>query len=204
VTTKEEIMGDIFDEVSKALADRDSRRKALRRMGAGLAGVVGVSVVARPADVHAAPNQCASACADQPGARKAACTQACKECGGDVSRLCFGERNVVCCQGTNTTCCRSQQGVSKCCGEGTYCCNFRTSGGAACCQVFRFERTATTFSQTGEDCCSTGGGGTGSNTCCRLEFKCAIVGGDFRCNSTGGCNFQEGGCNPVQPITFPS
>jgi hypothetical protein len=72
-------------------------------------------------------------CAGLPGPQKAACTQACRKCGGDFDRVCFeegpfGPASFVCCpEGTFCV-----GGTGQCCEEGTEPC-FGPSGELTCC-----------------------------------------------------------------------
>jgi hypothetical protein len=109
---------DDFEELSKALARGVSRRKALRLVAASVAS--GVLSGLGLGHVRAAPNRCAQACAFEPkGPRQAACKQACKRCGGDLSRVCFGTE-IICCP-PDSVCCDGPAGTT-CCAEGEQCC----------------------------------------------------------------------------------
>ncbi len=110
-----------FDRLTKDLATSSNRRRLLRGLTAGVAGVVGL---ARGATVtEAAPNECAVACAGQPGARGAACRQACKKC-GSLQNVCgnYVTGQYECCarQGCCADCdrftCRQF-----CCPSGQFC-----------------------------------------------------------------------------------
>jgi hypothetical protein len=108
---------DRFAELSKAAAQSVSRRQALRLAVGGLAGAAFAGVGL--GNASAAPNRCAQFCASEPpGPRRAACKQACKQCGGDVSRICFGAE-IICCP-PDTTCCESSTAMF-CCPAGTRC-----------------------------------------------------------------------------------
>ena len=62
------------------------------------------------------------------GPAHASCLQACRACGGDVSRVCpqgfggfFGSNLPQICCATGTSCCPSVTGTSTCCPAGTGC-----------------------------------------------------------------------------------
>lgn len=108
---------DRFAELSRAAAQTVSRRRALRLAVGGLAGVAFAGVGLGSAG--AAPNRCAQVCASEPaGPRRAACKQACKQCGGDLAQMCFGAQ-IICCPG-ETSCCESSSG-SFCCPANSAC-----------------------------------------------------------------------------------
>jgi hypothetical protein len=75
-----------FDDLSKALASGVSRRQALRLIAGGVGGTVLAAVGVGRA--KAAVNPCSAFCATFHGAAHSECMQACKACGGDVTRLC--------------------------------------------------------------------------------------------------------------------
>jgi len=111
-----------FDELSKVLARDISRREALRRLAAGLTAMALSGLGVRR--VEAAPNPCAVFCSQffPPGPARAACKQACQRCGGDVSRVCFGATNAVCCA-PDAVCCISPSGAATCCAPEENCMN---------------------------------------------------------------------------------
>src|SRR5438046_840669 len=96
---------DQFDELSKALANGLSRREALRRLGGGL---LGAALAALGLDeAKAAPIPCAEACSQHfpPGPVWAACRrEACQKCNGEITRVCFGQTNAICCA-PGSSCC---------------------------------------------------------------------------------------------------
>jgi hypothetical protein len=124
-----------FDEFTKAFSTGVSRRTVVRGF---VAGISGAALAALGRSAEAAPKTCTVGCAGLPGPRKAACKQACRECGGDFDRVCFeegpfGPVNFVCCPegtfcvgGTGACCpvgtepCFGPDGVT-CCPEGTFC-----------------------------------------------------------------------------------
>ena len=109
--------GDRFAALSKAAAQTVSRRQALRLAIGGLAGAAFAGVGLGSAS--AAPNRCAQVCAFEPaGPRRAACKQACKQCSGDISQMCFGAE-IICCPGESSCCENSTE--SFCCPAGTAC-----------------------------------------------------------------------------------
>lgn len=131
--------GHRFDQLARSLSSGISRRGVVRGMAASLAGLA-AGLVGR--STGAAPNPCAVGCAGLPGPQKAACTQACRRCDGDFTRVCFefgpfGPINFTCCpEGTfcvgeagvcceiGTQPCFGPEGVT-CCPEGSFC-NFET------------------------------------------------------------------------------
>jgi hypothetical protein len=161
--------GQRFDELTKKLAATVSRRGLLRTLAGGVAAA-GAALTHRGAS--AAPNACAVGCAGLPGPQKAACTQACKRCGGDFSRVCaqfgpFGPTGFTCCpEGTicdeftgaclEVTICPTGEPAESCaagittdCGEGGACALVvNVDGGCAC-----VERVCSfTACTTGADC----------------------------------------------------
>jgi len=138
-------MANQFDELSKALAAGISRREALRRIGSGLVGATLAALGLGKAD--AAPNPCSVFCSKNfpPGPARAACLQACRQCGADVSRVCFGATNAICCA-PDSSCCNSSTGSAFCCPEHGNCC------GDGCCSA-------------GQNCCL----GSSGFFCCEGE-----------------------------------
>jgi hypothetical protein len=110
-----------FDELSKALARGLPRREVLRRIGSGLASAALTTFSFGKA--NAAPSPCAVFCSGQfpPGPRRASCQQACRQCNADVSRVCFGATNTICCP-PGGSCCGSSTGAVFCCPPETSCC----------------------------------------------------------------------------------
>jgi hypothetical protein len=109
--------GERFAEFSKAAAQTVSRRQALRLGIAGLGGaaLAGLGL----GNAGAAPSRCSQICANEPaGPRRAACKQACKQCGGDLSRICFGAE-IICCP-PETSCCEGPTGTV-CCPADSVC-----------------------------------------------------------------------------------
>src|SRR5436309_6352779 len=70
----------------------------------------------------AAPSGCAVFCGKTSftsGPAHASCLQACRQCGGDVSRVCQGPTGSICCA-SGTSCCSGPSGAT-CCSSGTVC-----------------------------------------------------------------------------------
>jgi hypothetical protein len=80
--------GERFDFLTRVFATRATRRGALGGMLGGAAALAGAARGRGP--VAAAPKSCTVACAGLPGPQKAACKQACRECGGDINSVCIG------------------------------------------------------------------------------------------------------------------
>jgi hypothetical protein len=124
-----------FDQITRSYASSPSRRRLL----GGLTGAVAASFAAfgeKGSQADAAPNACSVGCASLQGPRKAACKQACKDCGGDFDALCidygpFGPVSIVCCQ-DGTYC----AGDGTCCAVGIESCT--GSGGTVCCDPATF------------------------------------------------------------------
>jgi hypothetical protein len=122
--------GSQFDRLTKVLAGGVSRRRVVR---GGLGSLIGAALAALGRGAAAAPSTCSVYCADQPGARKAACKQACRQCGGDPAQVCHNDETgeFACCpagQGCfGGICCASPDQVCfgangpVCCAEGTFC-----------------------------------------------------------------------------------
>jgi len=87
-----------FDRFTKTVAATHSRRQLLRGALGGLAAAALATVSGRDR-ARAAPNPCAVFCADQPGPRKAACKQACRQCDNDPTQVCrnFETGAFTCC-----------------------------------------------------------------------------------------------------------
>ena len=132
--------GQRFDHITKSLAIGKSRRNLLKSLVGSLAAA-GVVTAGREQTL-AAPDQCSVACASEPGPRKAACKQACKECGGrqnvcstfssftccpgaaeGTSQCCYNRATdaYVCCVGRNSCCYDNLTGTQYCCPVGTQC-----------------------------------------------------------------------------------
>lgn len=119
--------GSRFDDLTRTLAAGASRRRVLGALGGLAAAVLGRG----PA--QAAPSNCAVGCANLKGPQKAACGQACRQCGGDFNRVCvaegpFGPTGFTCCPAG--TFCVFGPGI--CCPEGADVC-FDADGNATCC-----------------------------------------------------------------------
>ena len=167
---------DRFAELSKAAAQTVSRRQALRLAVGGLAGVAFAGVGLGSAS--AAPSRCSQICATEPaGPRRAACKQACKRCGGDLSRMCFGAE-IICCP-PETSCCESATGTF-CCPAGTQCVD------GECVEVF-----ICPGGQSAENCT------TGTNTNCGAGGECALV----AAADGAGCECVERVCTGIPCTT---
>jgi hypothetical protein len=89
--------GKRFDELARALARSRTRRGFVATLAGGAAAVLGRGTA------WAAPNSCAVGCAGLPGPQKAACKQACRQCGGDINSVCIGfgpvgPSSFICCE----------------------------------------------------------------------------------------------------------
>lgn len=134
--------GHRFDALTKSLSTGVTRRRVARVLAGGIT-TVALSITGRKA--AAAPNACAVYCADQPGPRKAACKQACRECGNDPTLVChnFDTGQFTCCptgEGCfSGVCCANPDQVcfgpngATCCAEGTFCMPDGTCGPPATC-----------------------------------------------------------------------
>lgn len=180
-----------FDSLTRVLATEGTRRGVLRGVAGGLAAAVGAAFGRRTAG--AAPNTCAVGCANLPGPQKAACKQACRQCGGDFSQVCvaegpFGPTGFVCCpEGTfciggvgqccpvGTEPCFGPGGVFACCPEGTFC-DFDTG---TCVEI---TLTVCPTGETAENCAA------GVTTDC-AEGACALVD-----DVDNGCTCVERAC----------
>lgn len=114
--------GQRFDDITRSLASKASRRQVLKGIAGGIAGVIGATF-GRTAAL-AAPNRCAVFCSQffSKGPAAAACRQACKRCDADLSRLCIGPTGAACCE-PEAFCCIAVTGEEHCvtpCPEGTF------------------------------------------------------------------------------------
>jgi hypothetical protein len=100
-------MDELGLRVARKVAVATSRRGFLGWVGRGAAAALGVAtagVLLGNREAQAAPNRCAVLCADQPGARGAACRQVCKQCDREGGHVCVTPSGVICCpQGTICT-----------------------------------------------------------------------------------------------------
>lgn len=96
--------GQRFDELTMALATGVTRRRFVGIVAGGVAAVAGLF----RRGAGAAPSSCSVGCAGLPGPQKAACKQACRQCGGNFDQVCvrFGPVGPV---------------AFTCCPEGTVC-----------------------------------------------------------------------------------
>lgn len=163
-------MAQRFDELSKIFATGLSRRQALRWIGGALGGGVMASMVGID-QVMAAPGDCAVFCgktAFTSGPAHASCLQACKQCGGDVNRVCTGSTGSVCCP-PGATCCSQKggSGTASCCPAGTSCCTNFATGATTCCAAGQVCDNGTCVTPT----CS----GHGCNVFCNPNVGCGCV-----------------------------
>jgi hypothetical protein len=110
--------GQRFDRWAKALATGTDRRKVLRGLAAGAAGLAGVAAGRKTAE--AAPGVCQQRCgknAFTSGPEHAACLQACRACErqGTPDNLCFTNRGLVCCPADLECGFNCQTGQPACC-----------------------------------------------------------------------------------------
>jgi hypothetical protein len=193
--------GQRFDELTKALAAGVSRR---RFVGIAASGVAAVAALFRR-EAGAAPSRCAVGCAGLPGPQKAACTQACRRCGGDFDRVCsefgpFGPTSFTCCpEGTfcnfelgvceALTICPTGETAENCfadittnCGEGGVCALVEHADAQDCVCV---ERECTFIPCTTDaDCTESGGVCATIPGCCPETTFCAIPCGSAAATST--------------------
>jgi len=96
-------MSNHSDELSKAPTNGVPRGRTPRLIGGRLAfsvlAAIGITVLAVIGirEVSAAPAPCAVFCSGLRGPAKASCTQACRQCGGDATRICPTPTAFVCC-----------------------------------------------------------------------------------------------------------
>jgi hypothetical protein len=149
-------MADRLDEFSKDLAKGTTRREALRRIGAVIAGAM---LAATGLDrATAAPSRCAVFCSNRfpPGPARASCMQVCRQCNAQVSRVCFSATGAICCP-EGSSCCRDYQtGEAFCCPSGQQCCQDYQTGEAfscegSCCQDY--QTGGTICCPSGQQCC---------------------------------------------------
>ena len=152
-------MASQFDALSKALASGVSRREVLRGVGAGLTGALLASVGVKKAS--AAPSNCSVLCgktAFTSGPAHASCLQACRQCGGNTSRICQTPTGFVCCPSGQVCSPATNQCVAECtcesftpCGTGgSDClCVQTTEGTSACIVPFCSGQQCTTSSECG-------------------------------------------------------
>ena len=113
--------GQRFDRFTRALASGASRRWIVRLLAGGV--VAAGTAIARRTEGEAAQSACTVACAGLPGPQQAACKKACRECAGDIDRVCIergplGPARFVCCPAG--TFCIGGEGF--CCPNGTEPC----------------------------------------------------------------------------------
>src|SRR5690242_18157494 len=76
-----------FDALARDVAAGLSRREALRRLGAGLAGAA-LAGLGLATGASAAPSSCNSYCKACTGTANRQCTEACLACAGNPNNLC--------------------------------------------------------------------------------------------------------------------
>ena len=170
---KEDLMEETrFDELTRTLGQRPSRRGVLTAVAAGVAMLVGVGQTAearrrrvrKQARGNKGPDACAVRCADQPKARGAQCRQICRSCEAGPAGTCLNyETGAFTCSDTDPRNCGSCGHI---CPDSTPVC-----ADGACCVAF------------GEDC-----GGDPDHPCCGAGNYC----GDF--NTCVACVPENGGC----------
>jgi hypothetical protein len=201
-----------FDDLSKALAGKHSRRSVLKA-GLGLAGAALASALpgrawADPGGNSAAAHFCNTVL--PPGEARGRCKSTAAQggglfvqCGGDPTRICPQPTapDLRCCP-PGTTCC----GTSACCGAGEVC-NPATQScepactpcpgtdgccppGESCCSFGR-----TTFCCPPNTFCCTS---TGNGACCPEGSKCCIHGPNVTC-----CPADSACCAHVLPVCCP-
>jgi hypothetical protein len=132
--------GSRFDNLTKTLAAGVSRRGVVRGALGGLAGAALAALGRKSAEAQpkgGPANECKVGCSGFNRQAKVACERACRECGGDIDRVCadfgpFGPTAFVCCP-PGTFC----AGEGVCCEEGTEPC-FQPDGSVTCCPAGTF------------------------------------------------------------------
>jgi hypothetical protein len=192
--------GERFDRLTRLVAGGVSRRRVIS--GSVASAVVGL--LGR-GEATAAPSACAVGCAGLPGPQKAACTQACRQCGGDFNRVCptfgpFGPTSFTCCP--EGTACDSSAGscielefcepgvpaencavgVSADCGPGGACGLVDDADGEGCQCI---ERACTGILCTTDADCTDGLTCVSAPGCCAEAAFCGIP-----CGSAGATGVQ--------------
>src|SRR5262245_15149892 len=102
----------LFDELSKSLAESVPRRESLRRLGAVFAGAVLTPLALGTAwagrNQRRVPDPCTTFCNQRcPKSRRPNCLVWCRACNNDPSRLCGDCWSGLRCCGTGETCCHN-------------------------------------------------------------------------------------------------
>lgn len=105
-------MGEVFDELTKAVAKGVGRRRALGRLGLGLVGAMAASIGMTTPEAKAAPKRCMDCCQAYTGRLRGACLHVCNTCPGACAKLCFNSSSQT------FACCASNQA----CNEGLGVC----------------------------------------------------------------------------------
>ena len=193
-----------FDDMSRAVAGGLSRRQALGIMGGTMGGAVvgslGMTVAAAP-KAFGAPSSCSVLCGKTSftsGPAHAACLQACRECQGDITRLCQSPTGTVCCA-PGSSCCFGPTGAF-CCPSGTFC----AGGQCLTPRSFCVPTCADTCTGSGTSCSQNCASGTPGCSCVSttegsacVQQVCTFV----TCTSSADCGpgsvcFTQGCCGP--------
>ena len=93
-------MGKHFDELSKAFASGASRRSALKRFAAGVAGAALASVLpGRSAEAQSEPSECQEHCRDlslRAGVAFVRCMRVCAPCVARGGTFVVGNASLIC------------------------------------------------------------------------------------------------------------
>ena len=171
---------DRFDQLTKRFAAGATRRSILRTMAGGAAALLGTAIGRESTDARpkgGPASECKVGCSGFNRQAKVACEKACKECGGDIDRVCategpFGPSAFTCCA-TGTFC----VGNGICCPEGTEPC-FDDQGNVTCCPAGTFcnfesgecqELTTCPSGEPAENCFA------GVDSSCGPEGACGLV-----------------------------
>ena len=172
--------------------------------GSALIGAALLAPLLGVEQAFAGPGACSVLCgktALTSGPAHAACLQACRKCGGDVSRICplpspFPGTTIspICCPSGNT-CCVGPALTPTCCAAGTSCVAGQCAQG--CC----FPTCADTCTLGGPGCdggtpgCGCGSTTEGAATCASGELGCLGV----PCNSSAECGGTDTVCVRLGP-----
>ena len=162
--------GEKFDRVVRLLASGVSRRGAVKGLTTAAVGAALTALGQAP--TAAAPRRCATACANFNGPQKAACKQACEECGGNFNKVCQSGTGVFTCCPQGGCCYNPALGTFTCCPDGG-CCHNPTTGTNTCCPT-----------ESGGCCCNQ----SPQAVCCAQGTRCCACGSTTRapvCCSTG-------------------
>jgi hypothetical protein len=168
---------DQFDRLTKRFAAGATRRSILRTMVGGAAALLGTALGRETTDAKpkgGPGSECKVGCAGFNRQAKTACEKACKECGGDIDRVCADEGPFG-------------PAAFTCCAEGTFC-----VGDGVCCA----EGTEPCFGPEGVTCCPAGtfcNFGTGAcvtslRVCFPAEAQCVSA---TTCSPESGCGGED-------------